>query len=325
MPDAPDALGADSGDGAVTDAVADAGTDTADSLDAVDSGDAPPQPFAARFRLPVDYAWAQLRYSDSFGPRILSGVYDFHQGIDIVLELGEPIFAADAGYVVFAGTTPNHPRAGLFIVIEHADGLQTGYLHLSALADDIGAGAPVAAGEIVGFAGMSGENITRVHLHFSVFVPRVPGALPSFPNDSVPPLAYLDYDDTPNHTVAVDLSEATAPAAATVEIHVQVPGREIDLDDVRLRIRRADDALVYEQRARFSDRTNCGTDAPEVNGIEIVPEDFMPPDPTYSYDFRFKNIDLSAELGQPLVIEAQATDIRGNVQTATRVVVVEPR
>jgi murein DD-endopeptidase MepM/ murein hydrolase activator NlpD len=95
----------------------------------------------------------------------LSG-YDFgagHYGIDIYVYMGQPIFAADNGVVVFAGWSDR--GYGNLVIIDHLNGFHTFYAHLSQW--NVNCGQQVYAGSIVGLGGTTG-NSTGPHLHFEV-------------------------------------------------------------------------------------------------------------------------------------------------------------
>jgi len=91
-----------------------------------------------------------------------SGTTAYHRGVDLRAAYGEPIGAADAGTVVFAGEQGGY---GQTVVVEHASGVRTRYAHLSSVTTE--AGAEVKAGEAIGRAGRSGRA-TGTHLHFEV-------------------------------------------------------------------------------------------------------------------------------------------------------------
>ena len=91
-----------------------------------------------------------------------SGAATYHRGVDLRAAYGEPIGAADAGTVVFAGEQGGY---GQTVVVAHAGGVRTRYAHLSAVTAQVG--AEVRAGEDIGRAGRSGRA-TGTHLHFEV-------------------------------------------------------------------------------------------------------------------------------------------------------------
>lgn len=86
-----------------------------------------------------------------------------HLGIDLAAGEGAPIYAADAGVIVFSGWA--NGGYGNTIMIDHGNGYQTLYAHLSSVS--VGCGQSVAAGNTVGYAGSTG-NSTGAHLHFEV-------------------------------------------------------------------------------------------------------------------------------------------------------------
>jgi murein DD-endopeptidase MepM/ murein hydrolase activator NlpD len=99
--------------------------------------------------------------------RYLSG-FDYspqtnHFGIDIAGKMGNPIFAADHGVVVYAGW--NNFGYGEMIVIDHGSGWQTLYAHLSVI--NVGCGQEVYQGDTIGLMGSTGQS-TGPHLHFEM-------------------------------------------------------------------------------------------------------------------------------------------------------------
>ena len=86
-----------------------------------------------------------------------------HLGIDLAAELGDNIYAADGGVVVYAGT--NSYGYGNMIMIDHGTGFQTLYAHLSAIF--VQCGFNVSQGQTIGAAGMTG-HASGAHLHFEV-------------------------------------------------------------------------------------------------------------------------------------------------------------
>jgi hypothetical protein len=97
----------------------------------------------------------------------LSG-YDYspstnHFGIDIAGGLGDAIYAADNGVIVYAGW--NDWGYGNVVVIDHDGGWQTLYAHLSAL--NVGCGQSVYQGDVIGYFGSTGRS-SGPHLHFEM-------------------------------------------------------------------------------------------------------------------------------------------------------------
>jgi murein DD-endopeptidase MepM/ murein hydrolase activator NlpD len=55
------------------------------------------------------------------------------------------------------------------VVLTHADGYETWYLHLGSFADEIEVGDPVAAGDVIGYVGSTGNAAgTSPHTHFEI-------------------------------------------------------------------------------------------------------------------------------------------------------------
>lgn len=86
-----------------------------------------------------------------------------HLGIDFGSPTGTPVGAASYGKVILAsyvGPTGNLVR------IEHANGIETGYAHLSRYAEGLKVGDKVKRLQIIGYVGSTGRS-TGPHLHFS--------------------------------------------------------------------------------------------------------------------------------------------------------------
>jgi hypothetical protein len=119
-------------------------------------------------------------YSDDFGAPRAGGP---HQGIDILAARHAPAVAVEAGKVEFWTTSAN---AGCMLYLHGASGTTYLYIHLNndltahndnrgscvagtAYAEGLKDGARVAAGQLVGYVGDSGDaNGIHPHLHFEV-------------------------------------------------------------------------------------------------------------------------------------------------------------
>ncbi len=97
--------------------------------------------------------------TSSFGAR--SGGR-WHAGIDLAAPKGTPVVATAAGTVTLAGRSG---RYGKTVVIDHGNGYETRYAHLSTLL--VSQGEAVRRGQRVGRVGKSG-NATGPHLHYEV-------------------------------------------------------------------------------------------------------------------------------------------------------------
>ncbi len=97
----------------------------------------------------------------------LSG-YDYtpgtnHWGIDLAGQMGSAIYATDSGVIVYAGW--NDWGYGNVLVIDHGNGWQTLYAHLSQL--NVGCGASVSQGQVIALMGSTGRS-SGPHLHFEI-------------------------------------------------------------------------------------------------------------------------------------------------------------
>lgn len=84
-----------------------------------------------------------------------------HQGIDLPLKMGDPVYAAFSGRVRISEY--NKGGYGNLVIIRHDNGLETYYGHLSER--KVEPGQWVEAGEVVGLGGSTGRS-TGPHLHF---------------------------------------------------------------------------------------------------------------------------------------------------------------
>ena len=85
--------------------------------------------------------------------------------VDLASALGTAIKAAGAGEVIVSKNVGWNGGYGQYIVIRHTNGAQTLYAHLSQ--NNVGVGAYVNQGEVIGAMGNSGRS-TGSHLHFEV-------------------------------------------------------------------------------------------------------------------------------------------------------------
>jgi murein DD-endopeptidase MepM/ murein hydrolase activator NlpD len=86
-----------------------------------------------------------------------------HWGIDIAGSEGEGVYATDAGVVVYSGW--NNYGYGNMVMIDHGNGFQSLYAHLSATYRFCG--QSVGQGEGVGAIGSTGRS-SGAHLHFEI-------------------------------------------------------------------------------------------------------------------------------------------------------------
>ncbi|HAM63141.1 MAG TPA: hypothetical protein DCP62_05700 [Erysipelotrichaceae bacterium] len=111
-----------------------------------------------------NYGVVTGRLSSDYGYRSdpFTGLRTFHTGIDISAPYGTPVYAYAGGKVVVS--TSNSVR-GNYVTIDHGNGLQTSYLHLSSRLVKVG--DVVSSRQLIGKVGATG-SATGYHLHFTV-------------------------------------------------------------------------------------------------------------------------------------------------------------
>jgi murein DD-endopeptidase MepM/ murein hydrolase activator NlpD len=85
-----------------------------------------------------------------------------HPGVDVAVPIGVPVRASGGGTVLQAGEDPEY---GTFVLLEHPEGYQSKYGHLSRTT--VVAGQVVEAGLVIGLSGNSGRS-SAPHLHFEI-------------------------------------------------------------------------------------------------------------------------------------------------------------
>lgn len=120
-----------------------------------------------RWQHPLPKAQQQ---SSSFGWRLdpFTGRQIFHEGLDMLADVGTPIHAAGPGTVIFAAY---HYQYGNMVDLDHGNGLVSRYAHSQRL--NVKDGEIVKAGQVIAFLGNSGQS-TGPHLHFELRYKGVP-------------------------------------------------------------------------------------------------------------------------------------------------------
>ena len=100
-----------------------------------------------------------------FGMRVhpISGKWKMHNGVDLALPQGEPIYAAKSGKVTV--TSFQAGGAGYYVSINHGDGFSSVYMHMTHYI--VSPGQYVNAGQVIGYVGSTGGS-TGPHLHFGI-------------------------------------------------------------------------------------------------------------------------------------------------------------
>ena len=112
-------------------------------------------PLPAIAQVGLSYGWhVEPNTAESF----------FHGGMDILAEVGTPVLAADSGEVVYVGQEGSY---GFLVIVDHRNGRQTRYGHLSRFETRMG--RSVQVGEVLGYVGTTGQpDLLNPHLHFEV-------------------------------------------------------------------------------------------------------------------------------------------------------------
>lgn len=101
-------------------------------------------------------------------PTTTSGISQYfawyHPGVDLPNRSAPPVVASDGGTVIVAGWPDNYGY-GNRVVVDHGNGYQTLYAHLSNIY--VSVGQQVSKGQTVGQMGSTGRS-TGTHLHFEI-------------------------------------------------------------------------------------------------------------------------------------------------------------
>ena len=106
------------------------------------------------------HGWLTSRMGSRQDP--VTGGNDFHAGLDIAGEKGQPIYATASGRVSQASYQGAY---GNLVTLDHGFGLETKYGHLSSFT--VKPGQQVKRGDIIGRLGATGRA-TGSHLHYEV-------------------------------------------------------------------------------------------------------------------------------------------------------------
>ena len=90
---------------------------------------------------------------------------DFHSGIDLQGNYGDNIYAYKSGTII--KTQYSNVSYGNMVLIQHNDGTQSRYAHMSSI--NVSRGQYVSCGQIIGHVGSTG-NSTGNHLHFEIII-----------------------------------------------------------------------------------------------------------------------------------------------------------
>jgi hypothetical protein len=106
--------------------------------------------------------WLSSGYGNRRDP--FTGDPDFHPGLDISADYGQPVHATADGIITSAAVNGSY---GNLVVIDHGYGITTRYGHLSRFA--VMSGQQIHRGDVVGYVGSTGRS-TSPHLHYEILV-----------------------------------------------------------------------------------------------------------------------------------------------------------
>lgn len=121
----------------------------------------------AEGRISQFYGCIHTRFARRYYSSCDNGKGGFHNGLDIAARYGELLHSAENGRVIATGNAPH--AYGVWVAIEHENGLVTAYTHMSVR--NVAVGQEVRRGDVVGNMGSTGLS-TGSHIHFIVYAPK---------------------------------------------------------------------------------------------------------------------------------------------------------
>ncbi len=248
--------------------------------------------------------------SDAFGPRLKESDnyrYDFHKGIDIPGELGDPVYAIADGEVFRTFYEPNetYPEGGNVIILRHnsdvpfeLNGISYNtyyslYMHLNEiLVKDPIAGKPstyqkISKGEKIGTIGHSGTTKFN-HLHFEIRIGTtcsIDSSCSKGYDPHVNPFYFLPYKN--NNTLKYSVI-----SKYPLTILVESDAKELDFDEINVTFGKIKKQIEFSTRIGL----NPDYDNDTYNKVKIVPYVFNSSSNKYQIKFIFTNIFGSAKV-----------------------------
>jgi murein DD-endopeptidase MepM/ murein hydrolase activator NlpD len=135
-----------------------------------------------------------------------------HTGVDLAARSGTPIYAAGDGVISYYKWQSGY---GNKVEIQHVNGYETAYGHMSRYADGLSVGSQVRQGQVIGYVGSTGQS-TGPHLHFEILINGnlVDPLSVKLPKDNVLAAQYRDEFD---QTIA-QVTELMARDPAPVDV-----------------------------------------------------------------------------------------------------------
>jgi murein DD-endopeptidase MepM/ murein hydrolase activator NlpD len=92
-----------------------------------------------------------------------------HKGVDFGVPIGTPVMAAGSGTIEYMGWENGY---GNFMLLNHGNGYETAYGHLSRFMRGLHKGTRVRQAQVIAFSGMTGMA-TGPHLHYEIRINKV--------------------------------------------------------------------------------------------------------------------------------------------------------
>ncbi|MCF7902541.1 MAG: M23 family metallopeptidase [Candidatus Marinimicrobia bacterium] len=184
---------------------------------------------------PITEGQGSAPLTSAYGPRLISGHYDFHYGVDIRTSASTTVIAAHNGFVDWRGT--NGIGYGRMIFLgedNYSQGMYaSGYAHLESYT--VALDSAIWEGDQIAVSGGSPP-----HLHFNYYTRNV---YESFIQDFHPvdanadhPMDLLPYTNYSGPSFDNQTSEGPGDGLTSIGLDVLTSGTELDLNFLELRI-----------------------------------------------------------------------------------------
>lgn len=189
---------------------------------------------------------------DAFGPRLIGGKYDWHEGIDIKAKEGTKVIASNSGFVrISTDCRKGYENCGKMIQIEGYDSnnqkYRINYCHLSERL--VERGTIIDQGKLIGKSGCTGA--TWPHLHLEIRKGK--------DDNSQNPYFYLACPSTGSHTVAIQDITRNANGTLKVTLRVISPRNKLDINRISVSALDTTSKLQDSMYVDFNKRHNCGS------------------------------------------------------------------
>lgn len=123
-----------------------------------------PKLWQSLFRHPLDNITVTGVYGSK---RVYTNHTTTHHGVDYRAQIGTPIYAISDGVVLW-GKGKALFQEGPMVALDHGQGITSKYLHMSEVL--VSAGDTVKGGDLLGYSGDKGADVSGAHLHFAIKV-----------------------------------------------------------------------------------------------------------------------------------------------------------